>query len=165
MPAALMYNLCDEKYNWYYHTEPQEFCNNRKMYWPRGRVLGGSSSLNAMVYIRGHALDYDNWEDMGAEGWNYQNCLPYFKKAQTHELGEGEYRGGSGKNRKSKKDLQGLGRILSRSGCLKKFEFLRHSASLLRKPCFGLYQFYIELKTKKLLTTPSNVLPLHLVFS
>ena len=50
-----------------------------------------------MVYIRGHALDYDNWEDMGAEGWNYQNCLPYFKKAQTHELGEGEYRGGSGK--------------------------------------------------------------------
>ena len=98
MPAALMYNLCDEKYNWYYHTEPQEFCNNRKMYWPRGRVLGGSSSLNAMVYIRGHALDYDNWEDMGAEGWNYQNCLPYFKKAQTHELGEGEYRGGSGKN-------------------------------------------------------------------
>ena len=97
MPAALMYNLCDDKYNWYYNTEPQEFCNNRQMYWPRGRVLGGSSSLNAMVYIRGHALDYDNWEDMGAEGWNYQNCLPYFKKAQTHELGEGEYRGGSGK--------------------------------------------------------------------
>ena len=56
------------------------------MYWPRGRVWGGSSSLNAMVYIRGHPLDYDNWEDMGAHGWNYQNCLPYFKKAQNHEL-------------------------------------------------------------------------------
>ena len=96
MPAALMYNLCNDKYNWYYHTEPQEFCNNRRMYWPRGRVWGGSSSLNAMVYIRGHPLDYDNWEDMGAEGWNYQNCLPYFKKAQTHELGPGDYRGGSG---------------------------------------------------------------------
>ena len=67
------------------------------MYWPRGRVWGGSSSLNAMVYIRGHPLDYDNWEDMGAHGWNYQNCLPYFKKAQNHELGEGDYRGGSGR--------------------------------------------------------------------
>ena len=97
MPAALMYNLCDDQYNWYYHTEPQEFCNNRKMYWPRGRVWGGSSSLNAKVYNRGHALDYDKWEDMGAHGWNYQNCLPYFKKAQTHELGESDYRGGSGK--------------------------------------------------------------------
>ena len=79
MPAALMYNLCDDKYNWYYHTEPQVHCNNRKMYWPRGRVWGGSSSLNAMVYIRGHPLDYDGWEKAGAHGWNYQNCLPYFK--------------------------------------------------------------------------------------
>ena len=52
MPAALMYNLCDDKYNWYYNTEPQENLNNRRVYWPRGRVWGGSSSLNAMVYIR-----------------------------------------------------------------------------------------------------------------
>lgn len=96
MPAALMYNLCNDKYNWYYHTEPQKFCNGRTMYWPRGRVWGGSSSLNAMVYIRGHALDYDNWEKMGAHGWNYQNCLPYFKKAQTHQHGGDDYRGGSG---------------------------------------------------------------------
>ena len=92
MPAALMYNLDDDKYNWYYHTEPQKYCNNRKMYWPRGKVWGGSSSLNAMVYIRGHALDYDNWEKLGAKGWNYQNCLPYFKKAQNHPLGGDDYR-------------------------------------------------------------------------
>ena len=92
MPAALMYNLIDDKVNWYYHTEPQEHLNNRKLYWPRGRVWGGSSSLNAMVYIRGHALDYDNWEAMGAHGWNYQNCLPYFKKAQCHQLGPDDYR-------------------------------------------------------------------------
>ena len=57
------------------------------MYCPRGRVWGGSSSLNAMVYIRGHALDYDRWESEGAKGWSYADCLPYFKKAQTHELG------------------------------------------------------------------------------
>lgn len=96
MPAALMYNLCDDKYNWYYHTEPEPHMNNRVMYWPRGRVWGGSSSLNAMVYIRGHAFDYDRWEKEGAKGWAYANCLPYFKKAQTHELGEDDYRGGSG---------------------------------------------------------------------
>ncbi len=72
MPAALMYNLMDDRYNWYYHTEPQPYMNERVMYWPRGRVLGGSSSLNAMVYIRGHALDYDRWAfKENCEGWSY----------------------------------------------------------------------------------------------
>ncbi|KAI8521325.1 hypothetical protein Bbelb_010790 [Branchiostoma belcheri] len=96
MPSALMYNLCDDKYNWYYHTVPQKHMDNREMYWPRGRVWGGSSSLNAMVYIRGHALDYDRWEKEGASGWAYADCLPYFRKAQTHELGGDDYRGGDG---------------------------------------------------------------------
>ncbi|XP_071965137.1 choline dehydrogenase, mitochondrial-like [Antedon mediterranea] len=96
MPAALVYPLCDDKYNWFYHTVPQTHMNSRKMYQPRGRVWGGSSSLNAMCYVRGHALDYDGWEKAGAEGWSYADCLPYFKKAQCHESGESEYRGGSG---------------------------------------------------------------------
>ncbi|XP_037761494.1 choline dehydrogenase, mitochondrial [Chelonia mydas] len=96
MPAALTYNLCDEKYNWYYHTTPQKHMDNRIMYWPRGRVWGGSSSLNAMVYIRGHAEDYNRWHREGAVGWDYEFCLPYFKKAQTHELGPNLYRGGNG---------------------------------------------------------------------
>ncbi|XP_071172539.1 uncharacterized protein [Mytilus edulis] len=96
MPAALMYNLCDDNYNWYYHTEPEKGMNDRVMYWPRGRVWGGSSSLNAMVYIRGNALDYDGWEKLGATSWSYADCLPYFRKAQCHELGENDYRGGSG---------------------------------------------------------------------
>ncbi|EDO38958.1 predicted protein, partial [Nematostella vectensis] len=96
MPAALIYNLCDDKYNWYYHTAPQKHMNNRVMYCPRGRVWGGSSSLNAMVYIRGHAYDYDRWEREGAQGWSYADCLPYFRKSQTHELGADDYRGGDG---------------------------------------------------------------------
>ena len=84
MPAALTYNLCHDKYNWYYHTEPQPHLDGRVMYWPRGRVLGGSSSLNAMVYIRGHALDYDRWAKAeGATGWSYFEVLPYFKRAET----------------------------------------------------------------------------------
>ena len=96
MPAALMYNLCDDQYNWYYHTVPQKNMNNRVMYCPRGRVWGGSSALNAMVYIRGHAYDYDRWEALGATGWSYADCLPYFQKSQTHELGGDDYRGGEG---------------------------------------------------------------------
>lgn len=96
MPAALTYNLADDKYNWCYYTEPQKNLDNRRLPWPRGRVLGGSSSLNAMVYIRGHAQDYDDWHNSGAEGWSYADCLPYFRKAQNHELGADDYRGGDG---------------------------------------------------------------------
>ncbi|XP_061841512.1 choline dehydrogenase, mitochondrial isoform X1 [Nerophis lumbriciformis] len=96
MPAALTYNLCHDKYNWFYHTLPQVHVDNRVMYWPRGRVWGGSSSLNAMVYIRGHAEDYNRWQREGARGWDYDHCLPYFRKAQCHEMGTDRYRGGSG---------------------------------------------------------------------
>ncbi|CAK5090230.1 unnamed protein product [Meloidogyne enterolobii] len=99
MPAALMYNLKNSNYNWVYYTTSQEKMNNRAIYWPRGRVWGGSSSLNAMVYIRGHPLDYDRWEKEGAKGWAFKNCLPYFKKAQHHELSTGiedPFRGSQG---------------------------------------------------------------------
>jgi len=96
MPAALTYNLCNDNYNWFYHTTPQKNANDRVMYWPRGRVWGGSSSLNAMVYVRGHAFDYNRWQEQGADGWDYDHCLPYFKKAQNHELGGDTYRGDSG---------------------------------------------------------------------
>ena len=65
-----------------------DFLACRQIYQPRGKVWGGSSSLNAMVYIRGHAYDYDRWEKEGAKGWSYADCLPYFRKSQTHELGE-----------------------------------------------------------------------------
>ena len=84
MPAALTYNLMNDRLNWYYTTEPQAHMDGRKLYWPRGRVLGGSSSLNAMVYIRGHALDYDRWVDEGAAGWSYAEVLPYFRRAETY---------------------------------------------------------------------------------
>ncbi|OWZ02438.1 Choline dehydrogenase [Phytophthora megakarya] len=96
MPALLPANLIDDRYNWNYVTEPQKHLNNRRLTWPRGRVLGGSSSINAMIYNRGHAIDYDDWQEGGAEGWSYADCLPYFKKAQTHELGGDDYRGSDG---------------------------------------------------------------------
>ncbi|XP_063967919.1 choline dehydrogenase, mitochondrial-like [Lytechinus pictus] len=96
MPAALGVCLGSKTHNWYYHTVPQRHLNNRKMYWPRGKVVGGSSSINGMVYIRGNAADYDRWEREGAIGWSYADCLPYFKRAQCHEKGEDDYRGGDG---------------------------------------------------------------------
>lgn len=96
MPAALTYNLRDAKYNWAYETEPQPHMNGRRMYWPRGRVLGGSSSLNAMVYVRGHALDYDRWAGNDLPGWSYAHVLPYFKRAETCARGGDDYRGSSG---------------------------------------------------------------------
>ena len=82
--------------NWMYMADADEGTNNRQSYWPRGKVLGGSSSINAMVYIRGHKNDFDAWQAQGNPGWSYQDVLPYFKKSECNQLGEDEYRGGSG---------------------------------------------------------------------
>ncbi|ESO10391.1 hypothetical protein HELRODRAFT_183668 [Helobdella robusta] len=96
MPAALVDIVKNEKYSVCYETTPQPNANNRVFSWPRGKVMGGCSSLNAMVYMRGHPYDYDRWEQEGAKGWSYADCLPYFKKSQTHQLGGDDYRGDSG---------------------------------------------------------------------
>jgi choline dehydrogenase len=81
---------------WKYDTEPQSQLNDRKLFWPRGKVLGGSSSLNAMCYIRGVPEDYDRWSEMGATGWDWKTVLPYFKKSEKQEHGESEMHGGDG---------------------------------------------------------------------
>ncbi|NIA68905.1 choline dehydrogenase [Pelagibius litoralis] len=96
MPAALAKPLANDKYNWFYHSEPEPHVNNRQLYCPRGRVLGGSSSINGMAYVRGHARDYDRWGQSGLSGWSYADVLPYFRKAETYERGPDDYRGGDG---------------------------------------------------------------------
>lgn len=96
MPAALTYNLENNKHNWFYHTEPESQLNGRQLYWPRGKLIGGSSALNAMVYVRGHAKDYDRWQAEGAAGWNYETVLPYFKRSETYSKGGNIYRGHDG---------------------------------------------------------------------
>lgn len=95
MPAAFSEPLKSDRLNWGYHSEPEPAMNNRRMYCPRGRVIGGSSSINGMVYIRGHALDYDRWAEQGLDDWSYRHCLPYFKRGQRHEFGPNKYRGGN----------------------------------------------------------------------
>jgi len=86
----------DPSVNWMYNTEKDPGINNRQSYWPRGKVLGGSSSINAMVYIRGQAADYDDWRDLGNDGWGWDEVLPYFIKSETYSNGGNQYRGAEG---------------------------------------------------------------------
>jgi choline dehydrogenase len=96
MPTALAIPMNTKKYNWFYETEPEEGLGGRVMHCPRGKVLGGSSSINGMVYVRGNPQDFDGWEAEGADGWSYADVLPYFKRAEARTEGGDEYRGGDG---------------------------------------------------------------------
>ncbi|HUV23582.1 MAG TPA: choline dehydrogenase [Gammaproteobacteria bacterium] len=96
MPTALSIPMNMKKYNWFYESEPEPHLDNRRMHCPRGKVLGGSSSINGMVYVRGHALDFDEWEAKGARDWGYRNCLPYFHKADDWAFGADDYRNQGG---------------------------------------------------------------------
>ena len=96
MPAGFASLGENSPYNWRYETVPQKHCNDRRMYWPRGKTLGGSSSINAMLYVRGHASDYDHWRQLGNEGWSYREVLPFFKKAEHNERYNDEYHGTEG---------------------------------------------------------------------
>jgi choline dehydrogenase len=96
MPSALGIPMNSKKYNWGFETAPEPYLDNRRMNCPRGKVIGGTSSINGMVYVRGNAADFDQWEEQGASGWNYQNCLPYFKKFENHQCRDTDYTGNEG---------------------------------------------------------------------
>jgi choline dehydrogenase len=97
MPAGIPALLGKKNpFNWYYETEGQLHLNGRRLYWPRGRGWGGSSSINGMIYIRGHARDYDRWRQLGCEGWSFADVLPYFKRAEANENGDDDFHGVEG---------------------------------------------------------------------
>jgi choline dehydrogenase len=96
MPSALSIPMNTDKYAWRYHSEPEPGLGGRRIYTPRGKVLGGSSSINGMVYVRGNARDFDGWEQQGAYGWDYQHVLPYFRRAEHRAEGGDAYRGDQG---------------------------------------------------------------------
>ncbi|MEC8794819.1 MAG: GMC family oxidoreductase N-terminal domain-containing protein, partial [Pseudomonadota bacterium] len=90
MPAALSYPMNMRRYDWGYWSDPEPHLGGRRLACPRGKVIGGSSSINGMVYVRGHAMDYDHWAEAGAHGWGYADVLPYFKRMETwHDGGHG----------------------------------------------------------------------------
>lgn len=96
IPGANVITGSDPRFNWSYETEAVPELGNRRLYWAQGKVVGGSGSINGMMYMRGHAGDYDRWAAGGATGWAYRDVLPYFRKAETNERGESELHGGSG---------------------------------------------------------------------
>jgi choline dehydrogenase len=96
MPSALSIPMNMKRYNWGFETEPEPHLGGRKLATPRGKVVGGSSSINGMVYVRGHARDFDTWEEMGAKGWAFKNVLPYFRRMEQSHGGEEGWRGEDG---------------------------------------------------------------------
>ena len=97
MPAALSIPMNMQRYNWFFHTEPEPGLGGRSLHTPRGKVLGGSSSINGLVYVRGNPLDFERWSSEGAAGWAYRDVLPYFKRTERRDGGGDTYRGGAGK--------------------------------------------------------------------
>jgi len=96
IPAGALHLRANPLVNWNYYAEPQENIGNRSLHWPRGRVLGGTSSINGMLYVRGNPADYDGWAQMGCRGWSYADVLPYFKKSEHYTPGDTQYRGKDG---------------------------------------------------------------------
>jgi len=96
LPIGYFRTIYDPRFSWQFQTEAQPATGNRQIVWPRGRVLGGSSAINGLLYIRGQHADFDDWDHLGATGWNYRQVLPFFKQSERHEAGESEYHGGSG---------------------------------------------------------------------
>jgi len=96
LPIGYGKTMWDPKVNWRFETEPDPGMNGRKIYWPRGKTLGGSSSINGLIYIRGQREDYDHWAALGNEGWSYDECLPYFKRAEGNQRGHSTFHGGDG---------------------------------------------------------------------
>jgi choline dehydrogenase len=96
MPSALSIPMNTRKYNWGYESEPEPHLGGRRLHAPRGKGLGGSSSINGLVYVRGNPRDFELWQDMGAQGWGYANVLPYFRRAERRQEGGDAWRGGDG---------------------------------------------------------------------
>ena len=106
MPAGYFQLMRTGQIDWRYHTAPQEHLNGRQLYWPRGKVMGGSSCVNGMIYIRGHASDYDRWAQFGNRNWSYEECLPYFCNSETWQEDRDEFHGNEGPLKTSRYGLR-----------------------------------------------------------
>ncbi len=96
LPIGYGKTMWSKKYNWCFNTDPDPNMNNREIYWPRGKTLGGCSSINGLIYVRGQREDYDHWDSLGNKGWSYDECLPYFIRSERNQRGASEYHGAEG---------------------------------------------------------------------
>jgi choline dehydrogenase len=106
VPMGYAKTFVDARVNWKFESEPEKELNGRTMYQPRGKVLGGTSSINGMIYMRGNAADFDQWRQLGNQGWDYESVLPYFRKAEDNERGADQYHGSGGPLRVSNQPYQ-----------------------------------------------------------
>jgi len=96
LPIGYGKTMWDTRYNWCFHTDPEPHMNGRRLYWPRGKTLGGSSAINGLIYVRGQREDYDHWRALGNTGWGYDDVLPYFIRSECNQRGAGPFHGGAG---------------------------------------------------------------------
>jgi choline dehydrogenase len=96
LPVGYYRTIYDTRFSRLFDTEPSEGSGGRNIVWPRGRILGGSSSINGLIFIRGQREDFDDWDKLGAKGWSYNDVLPYFKKIESYSGGENQYHGAFG---------------------------------------------------------------------
>ena len=96
LPIGYGKTMWDPRVNWKFETDPDPGMNNRRIYWPRGKTLGGSSSINGLIYIRGQREDYDHWAALGNDGWSFRDVLPYFIRSEGNQRGTSEYHGNDG---------------------------------------------------------------------
>ncbi|MGH8814231.1 MAG: GMC family oxidoreductase, partial [Advenella sp.] len=96
IPIGYGKTMFNPRLNWGFYTDPDHNMLDRRIYWPRGKTLGGSSSINGLIYIRGQKEDYDQWEALGNQGWSWEACLPYFRKLENNDLGAGPTHGTEG---------------------------------------------------------------------
>ena len=96
LPIGYGKTMWDSRYNWCFHTDPEPSMNGRRIYWPRGKTLGGSSAINGLIYIRGQREDYDQWRALGNVGWSYEDVLPYFIRNECNERGRSPFHGDNG---------------------------------------------------------------------
>jgi choline dehydrogenase len=113
VPLGYARTFCNPRVNWMFDSEPEPNLNDRVMYQPRGKVLGGTSSINGMIYMRGNHADYDQWRQQGCEGWDWESVLPYFRKAEDNERGASEFHGSGGPLRVSNQPYEWeIGKLL-----------------------------------------------------
>lgn len=131
-------------HNWGFYTEPESELNNRKLYWPRGKGLGGSSAINAMIYTRGHPFDYDDWARLGLKNWDYQTLLKYFKRAENFQNGENEFHGANGPLKVSIPNSSHLGNALFMSAARQSGHKINEDFNGATNEGFGKYQLTID---------------------
>jgi len=162
MPSALAFNISERRYNWNFHTVAQQGLSSRSLHQPRGKVFGGSSALNAMAYVRGHAEDYERWaRELNTDFWSYDNVLPYYKRLQKHQGEESAYRGKEGVYKvcqKASEETRELNTAFVEAGAVKSGYGKTKDQNGYRQEGFGPMDMSVDFETGERMTSANAYL-------